>query len=89
MTDDENEHPRGVLMDTEPLTAVVKEDGDGNPFLALEPGMISLRFHEFLTYEEAQEAAEWLHETFDISTPPIPALATTRHAGGLRTRSIN
>ena len=50
--------------------------------------MISLRFHEFVTYEEAQEAA-WLHETFDISTPPIPALATTRHAGGFRTRSVN
>jgi hypothetical protein len=56
-------------MDTEPLTVVVKEDGRGVPFLALEPGMLSLRFRKPMTYEEVQKAAKWLRETFEVSTP--------------------
>jgi hypothetical protein len=69
MSDDEGEYTRGALMDTEPLTAVVKEDADGNPFLALEPGMLFLKFRRPTTIEEADKAAKWLRETFDISTP--------------------
>jgi hypothetical protein len=66
MIDDENEYTCGVLMDTEPLIAAVKEDGNGIPFLALESGMISLRFRKAVTYGEAQEAAKWLRETFEL-----------------------
>lgn len=67
------------MADMEQPTVVVKEDGNGVPYLAFEPGMMMLRFREPVTLETAHETAKWLRKTFDFSTlmpyvppPPFP-----------------
>ena len=58
------------------LTAIVKEDAHGKPFLMLEPGSRFLEFRRPATFQGAHSTAEWLREMFDIGAityrpPPI------------------